>query len=259
MNDSGLSFHQLKEFLEEKTLKYNQSGFILTDPIQVPKHFSKKQDIEISGFLTAAISWGNRKAIIANAHRMMGHMDFEPYGFIMQAGTSDLEKLEKYVHRTFNGSDLKYFVKSLKNIYAYHGGLEKVLHKGFQTDHTIRSALSHLFEVFFEMPGERTRKHLANVQAGASAKRMNMFLRWMVRDDGKGVDFGLWKKIPSSALMLPLDVHTGNVARKLGMLTRKSNDWKAVEEVTDNLRKLDPFDPVKYDFALFGLGIFENF
>ena len=249
----------LKDFLERKAEKFNQPFFIETDPIQVPKLFSEKGNIEIAGFLTAAISWGNRTAIIKNATKLMAMLGNQPFDFIMQASNSEISDLNGYVHRTFNGEDCLYFIYSLRNIYQNYGGLESVFSKGFQKDNSIKSALSHFYDIFFELEGERTRKHISNVRKGASAKRLNMFLRWMVREDDKGVDFGIWKSILTSELMLPLDVHTGNVGRKLGLLKRKSNDWKAVEEITSSLRELDEKDPVKYDFALFGLGVFEKF
>jgi uncharacterized protein (TIGR02757 family) len=250
---------EIKEFLDEKAEKFNRPVFIATDPIQVPKLFSQKENIEIAAFLTATISWGSRPAIIKNALRLMRLMDNRPYEFITQNSEKNLEHLESFVHRTFNGQDCIYFVRSLKNIYQKHGGLQQVFESGFQKENSVQSALNYFYKVFFELPGERTRKHISNVERGAAAKRLNMFLRWLVRTDNCGVDFGLWKGIPASKLMLPLDVHTGNVARKLGLLQRKQNDWKAVEEVTEVLRKFDPQDPVKYDFALFGLGIFEKF
>lgn len=249
----------LKNFLDEKVEKFNQLSFIETDPIQVPRNFSQKENIEIAAFLTASIAWGNRQAIIKNAQRLMNLMDNQPYDFILNASLSDQKKLKSFVHRTFNGSDCIYFIQALKNIYQNYGGLQTVFETGYQHDNSIKTALIYFYSVFFELPGERTRKHVSNVEKGASAKRLNMFLRWMVRKDFKNVDFGIWDGIPASKLMLPLDVHTGNVARKLGLLQRKSNDWKAVEEVTSSLRKFDAGDPVKYDFALFGLGAFEKF
>jgi len=249
----------LKEFLDEKAEKYNRPLFTETDPVQVPRQFIQKENIEIAAFLTATISWGSRPAIIKNALRLMALMNNRPYEFILNAAPSDFEALKPFVHRTFNGDDCIYFAQSLKNIYEKHGGLQPVFENGFKKGNSIKAALQHFHNLFFELPGERTRKHVANVERGASAKRLNMLLRWMIRNDNKGVDFGLWQGIPTSALMLPLDVHTGNVARKLGLLTRKQNDWKAVEEVTETLRTFDPEDPVKYDFALFGLGIFEKF
>lgn len=249
----------LKEFLDEKVDQYNRPHFIETDPIQVPKQFSGKENIEIASFLTATISWGNRAAIIKNALRLMALMDNQPYEFVLDASEKEVAHLRRFVHRTFNGEDTIYFIYSLRNIYSLHGGLEAVFAKGFQQDQTIYGSLKQLHTIFFELEGERTRKHVSNVSKGASAKRLNMYLRWMCRDKSSGVDFGLWKGIPASKLMLPLDVHTGNVGRKLGLLHRKSNDWKAVEEITASLRELDRKDPVKYDFALFGLGVFEKF
>ncbi len=249
----------IKVFLDEKAIKYNQPFFIETDPIQVPKNFSGKENIEIAAFLTATIAWGNRQSIIKNATKLMSLMENEPHDFVLNSSTSDLKILEKFVHRTFNGSDCMYFVCSLKNIYQNHGGLQSVFEKGYLKENEVKSALSEFHNVFFEIAGERSRKHISNVAKGASAKRLNMFLRWMVRKDKTGVDFGLWKGIPQSELLLPLDIHTGNVARKLGLLQRKSNDWKAVEEVTQVLRGFDSADPIKYDFALFGLGAFEKF
>lgn len=254
-----MKVEELKEFLDEKAEKYNQPAFIATDPIQVPRQFSQINNIEIAAFLTATISWGNRSAIIKNALRLMSMMDNRPYEFITEGSTSDFGVLDSFVHRTFNGQDCSYFARSLKNIYQNHGGLQSVFETGFNKGGSVKSALQYFHSVFFEIPGERTRKHIANVERGASGKRLNMFLRWMIRTDKNGVDFGIWKRIPASSLMLPLDVHTGNVARKLGLLARKQDNWKAVEEVTSELRKFDPEDPVKYDFALFGLGVFEKF
>lgn len=254
-----LSNHYLKDFLDEKVDKYNQPEFVETDPIQVPKQFTTKDDIEIAGFLTATIAWGNRAVIIKNALRLMAMLDYQPHDFVLNASEKELARLEKFVHRTFNGEDCIYFIRSLRTICTKYGGLKPVFENGYLKEHSVKSALTHFYLVFFEMEGERTRKHVSNVNKGASAKRLNMYLRWMCRNDKSGVDFGLWKEIPQSALMLPLDVHTGNVGRKLGLLQRKSNDWKAVEEITATLRNFDSDDPIKYDFALFGLGVFENF
>lgn len=254
-----MDIEDLKSFLDEKVIRYNQPSFIETDPIQVPKTFHEKENIEIAGFLTATIAWGNRLSIINNALKLMRLLDNHPLNFILNSGDSDLAGLNQFVHRTFNGLDCIYFVQSLKNIYQNHGGLQLVFEEGFRKEQTIKSALEHFYTVFYEQAGERTRKHVSNINKGASGKRLNMFLRWMVRKDNAGVDFGLWNGIPASALMLPLDIHTGNVARKLGILNRKSNDWRAVEEVTKILRTFNPADPVIYDFALFGLGAFEKF
>lgn len=249
----------IKDFLDEKLLKYNHSSFIETDPIQLPKLFSSKEDIEIAGFLAATISWGNRQSIIKNGRKLMQLMEFEPHNFIVYATNKELDRFSGFVHRTFNSEDVTYFVKSLRNIYIAKGGLQQVFSEGFALENSVWSALVHFREVFFEPGGERTRKHISNAAKGASCKRLNMFLRWMVRNDNTGVDFGLWDNIPASELMLPLDIHTGNVARKLGLLVRKQDDRKAVEEVTGVLKEFDPTDPIKYDFALFGLGIFEKF
>jgi len=254
-----MNFNELKEFLEEKTNKYNQPFFIETDPIQVPKKFSEKKDIEIAGFLTATIAWGSRTTIIKNAEKLMSLLEFQPHEFIINASAAEYKNLEKFVHRTFNGTDCIYFIQSLLNIYKNHNGLQSVFEEGYRKGKTVKSALEYFYSIFFELQGERTRKHVSNVAAGASGKRLNMYLRWMVRNDNRGVDFGIWDKIPMSELMLPLDIHTGTVARKLGLLLRKSNDWKAVEEVTQSLRSYDLADPIKYDFALFGLGAFEKF
>ncbi len=254
-----MNLEELKSFLDEKVTQFNQPAFIETDPIQVPKKFSEKENIEIAGFLTATIAWGNRQAIIKNALRLMSMMDNRPHDFIRHSSEPEMLKLSQFVHRTFNGNDSIYFIRSLKNLYENHGGLQQVFTDGYQQENTVKSSLEYFYNLFFEPEGARTRKHVSNVARGASGKRLNMFLRWMIRKDAAGVDFGLWNRIPASALMLPLDVHTGNVARKLEILKRKSNDWKAVEEVTETLRTFDATDPVKYDFALFGLGAFEKF
>lgn len=249
----------LKTFLDEKVEKFHRPEFIETDPIRVPHNFSTKEDLEIAGFLTATISWGNRPAIIKNALRMMELLDNQPHDFILNASKTETDRLQSFVYRTFNGSDLVYFIRSLQNIYRKYGGLQPIFEDGFKQTGTVYGALKHFHQIFFEPEGARTQKHVSNVVKGASAKRLNMFLRWMCRNDKVGVDFGLWKGIPASALMLPLDLHTGNVGRKLGLLQRRSNDWKAVEEITSALRIFDPEDPIKYDFALFGLGVFEKF
>lgn len=247
-------------FLEEKYLLYNRPVFIETDPIQIPSLFSTKENIEIAGFLAATIAWGQRPTIIRNALQLMKYMGGNPFGFLIHTPEELWGDLSGFKHRTFNSSDCFYFFKSLKNIYQHHGGLEKVFTDGFLKENSVYSALSYFRKIFFELEHEhRTEKHVSDVEKGSAAKRLNMFLRWMVRKDQQGIDFGIWKQIPPSALMLPLDVHTANVSRKLGLLTRTQNDWQAVEEVTLNLRKLDAMDPVKYDFALFGLGVFEKF
>jgi uncharacterized protein (TIGR02757 family) len=248
---------ELKAFLDEKVDKYNRPDFIPTDPIQIPHQFTKKEDIEIAGFLTATIAWGQRVTIINNSNKLMDLMDRSPADFIMHSKEKDLKRFDGFVHRTFNSTDAAFFIRSLKNIYRNHGGLEKTFSSSGKND--LQYSISHFREIFFSIPHElRTGKHVSNPAENSSAKRICMFLRWMVRKDKRGVDFGLWKMSPS-LLMCPLDVHSGSVARKLGLLERSQNDWKAVEELSLNLRKLDPKDPVKYDFALFGLGAFEKF
>ena len=264
---------ELKFLLDSKVNQYNHPEFIQSDPIQVPHRFSRKEDIEIAAFLTATISWGQRKSIIKNANRLMELMDNSPYEFIMDSGFnfasddsnySSVEypewlEIKRFVHRTFNGDDCLYFFESIRNIYRHHHGLEAVFTDGYQSRDTAFGALNHFRNVFLSIPhANRIRKHISDVTSNSSAKRLNMFLRWMVRNNENEVDFGLWKNIPPSALMLPLDIHTGNVARDLGLLERKQNDWKAVEEITSVLRIFDPSDPVKYDFALFGIGAFEG-
>ena len=253
-----MNFNELKEFLDTKVEAYNHPRFLEEDPLQIPHRFSRKEDIEISGFLTATIAWGNRKSIINNATKMMALLDNEPHSFVMNHFNDELVKLEPFVHRTFNGLDFHYFIKSLRNIYLKHGGLEKVFAKNQSSD-SLQTSISEFKKVFFELPHEiRTTKHVSDPLKGSAAKRINMFLRWMVRDNSTGVDFGIWNSLQPSQLSCPLDVHSGNVARKLKLLTRKQNDAKALLELDQNLRKLDPLDPVKYDFALFGLGVFEK-
>ncbi len=250
---------EIKDFLDEKVVKYNHPKFLEDDPLQIPHRFTKKEDIEISGFLTATIAWGNRKSIINNASNLMQLLDHAPHDFIMNHAEQDLQKLDSFVHRTFNGIDLGYFVKSIKNIYTNHGGLENIF-TIYQENKSLQPAITKFKSIFFELPHHsRTTKHVSDPSKGSAAKRINMFLRWMVRDNSTGVDFGLWKGIPPAHLSCPLDVHSGRVARKLRLLSRKQNDAKALLELDKRLRKLDPKDPVKYDFALFGLGVFEKF
>ena len=249
---------QLKIYLDSKVEKFNQLEFIESDPIQIPHKFTKKEDIEIAGFLAATIAWGNRKMIIRNSNRMVDYMDNAPYDFVVNHQESDLEKLNGFVHRTFNDQDFKQFIKSLKNIYLQHGGIEEVFTK-YQGESDMKEAIFQFREHFFEIDHlQRTHRHVSNPLKGSAAKRINMYLRWMVRNDNKGVDFGLWKGVPMSKLSIPLDVHSGRIGRELGMLHRKQNDWKAVAELDEQLRLLDPNDPVKYDYALFGIGVFDD-
>ncbi|MCP4884687.1 MAG: TIGR02757 family protein [Flavobacteriales bacterium] len=251
-----MSITDIKHFLDEKVVQYNNPKFIESDPIQIPHQFSAKEDIEIAAFLTATISWGNRKMIIKNASKLMEIMGNSPYDFVMES--KPVDNLQ-FVHRTFNAIDLQYFITGLRNIYTNHKGLEAVFNKHIANDN-IQSSIHHFKGLFFELEHpERTQKHISDPYKGSAAKRINMFLRWMVRNDNTGVDFGLWNTISPSLLSCPLDVHSGKVARKLGLLNRKQNDAKALQELDTNLRKMDPDDPVKYDFALFGLGVFEKF
>ena len=248
----------LKEFLDIKSEEYNNTAFIENDPIQVPHKFKTKGDIEISAFLTATIAWGNRKSIINSSKKMMGLLENDPYQFIINHSDKDLKSLLRFVHRTFNGYDFIQFVKSLKNIYCNHGGLEMVFFNNMK-DNSLHNSIHQLKKIFFEKEHlNRTRKHVSDPFKGSAAKRINMFLRWMVRKDDKGVDFGIWNSINQKNLSCPLDVHSGNIARKLGILKRKQNDHKAVLELDNSLRKYDESDPVKYDFALFGIGVNER-
>jgi len=251
--------NELREFLDAKVIQYNNPQFLNSDPIQVPHLFTKKEDIEISAFLTSTIAWGNRKSIIKNALYLMDLMDHDPHNFVLYHNESELIKLEPFVHRTFNSVDLVYFIKALRSIYRQYGGLEAIFSK-YTTQYSTQPAISKFKLTFFELTHpKRTTKHISDPAKGSAAKRINMFLRWMVRDNATEVDFGIWKSIPPALLSCPLDVHSGNVARKLGLLHRKQNDSKAVNELDSYLRKMDPTDPVKYDFALFGLGVFEKF
>ena len=250
---------QLKEFLDEKVEQYNTPKFIESDPIQIPHLFSKKEDIEIAGFLSATIAWGNRKSIINNANKMIQLLDNSPYDFILNHNESDLEQLETFVHRTFNGLDFITFIKGLQHIYKNHEGLEAVFAKHAEKN-SLQASIHNFKSYFFEIEHlQRTQKHISDPLKNSAAKRINMFLRWMIRNDKTGVDFGIWQSLSPSQLSCPLDVHSGNVARKLGLLKRKQNDGKALSELDKSLRKLDITDPVKYDFALFGLGVFESF
>lgn len=255
---NGLSNSELKDFLDEKSFQYNQKIFIDSDPIQIPHQYEKKEDIEIASFLTSIIAWGQRKTIIKNGYKMMGILENSPHDYILNASEKEIEKAH-IIHRTFNPIDFRYFIKTLKRIYLDYGNLENLF---CNSDNKKNMHLSiHNFKTIFfqnEFP-KRSTKHISDPFKGSACKRINMFLRWMVRVDDKGVDFGIWKKISPSILSCPLDVHSGNVARKLRLLLRTQNDHKAVLELDQKLRTLDPKDPVKYDFALFGLGVFEGF
>lgn len=253
-----MNSNEIKDFLDYKAAEYEQPSFLEYDPIQIPHLFNKKEDIEIAGFLISSIAWGNRLSIIKSGKRMLELMGNDPYHFVMQHTEKDLDTFSNFVHRTFNGSDLSYFIRALRNLYVKYDGLEATFSKTLNNDRLVQN-INEFRNYFFELKHEkRTEKHVANPFKGSAAKRINMFLRWMVRDSKNGVDFGLWKSISPSQLSCPLDIHSGNVARSLGLLYRKQNDQKAVEELDLNLRKYDPQDPVKYDYALFGLGVFEG-
>ena len=250
---------ELKSFLDDKARAFEYPQFLEQDPIQIPHRFNKKEDIEIAGFLIATIAWGNRVSIIKSGIRMMDLMDNDPHHFVMEHNEADLKPLKDFVHRTFNGIDFIYFIKALRNIYNSHKGLEAAFSQKGNTATMYENI--HLFKrTFFELEHEkRTEKHVSDPLNGSAAKRLNMYLRWMVRPATKGVDFGIWEQLSTAQLSCPLDVHSGNVARSLGLLKRKQNDHKALIELDTALRKFEPLDPVKYDFALFGLGVYEGF
>jgi uncharacterized protein (TIGR02757 family) len=246
----------LKNLLEELHDRYNNASFIESDPVSIPHSFSRREDIEISGFLVSTIAWGNRKAIISNGHRLMERLDRDPYAFVMNASEREIAGLSGFVHRTFNSDDLVVFIRALGDICGRHLSLGCYFESLYARSRDMRVVLSDFRREFFssEHPG-RSEKHISSIDKGSACKRLNMYLRWMVRHDDRGVDFGLWKSIPPSALYIPLDVHAGNMARALGLLARRQNDWKAVEEVTLSLRDFDSDDPVRYDYSLFGAGV----
>jgi uncharacterized protein (TIGR02757 family) len=247
---------ELFDLLESRAAFYNRPSFIDLDPISIPHRFTRKEDIEIAGFLSATIAWGNRRSIVSNGRKLMMLMDESPFEFTMHARPIDTKPLLTFVHRTFNGEDCLCFIHALRQIYLDYGGLEPLFSC---INHQGAAAAIIQFRQIFLMHEHlaRTEKHIANPATGSASKRINMFLRWMVRKDQTGVDFGLWTKYHPRNLVCPLDVHSGAVARKLGLLQRSQNDWKAAMELTCALREFDQDDPVKYDFALFGMGIAE--
>jgi uncharacterized protein (TIGR02757 family) len=248
----------IKNLLDQMVDEYNRLEFIPDDPVSIPHRFHVKEDIEIAGFLTATISWGQRKTILKNALTLMQLMDHAPFQFIQDHSEKDLDRFKLFTHRTFNAEDCIFFIRSLRNIYKVYGGMESLFQTPEGTD--LKEGMMAFRRKFFSVPySPRSSKHIADPSKGASAKRINMFLRWMVRKDDCGVDFGIWNSIRPSQLYCPLDVHTGNSARHLGILNIRQDNWKAVEELTSYLRKLDPQDPVKYDYALFGMGLNRNF
>lgn len=253
----------LKYFLDEKVALYNRFDFIELDPISIPHQYKKKQDIEISGFFAATLAWGQRVTVINKCKELLLMMDNAPHDFLMNHSLRDLKAFEKFKHRTFNATDVLYFVESLSQYYKKQNSLEDAFLASSDTTSgfPIEEGLMHFHETFFSLPDypKRTLKHVSTPARKSACKRLNMYLRWMVRHDERGVDFGIWKKLSPSQLICPCDVHVERVARKLKLIKRKQLDWETALELTANLRSLDPLDPVKYDFALFGLGIIEHF
>jgi uncharacterized protein (TIGR02757 family) len=250
-----LNFSELKDFLDEKADIYNNVEFIQDDPVQIPHRFNLKQDIEIAGFLAATISWGNRKAIIKSADKMLEIMGNSPYDFVLNHSESDLNVIkDKSIHRTFNGEDFGYFISRFKEIYTENRSLED-LFLVHENENNFQHSIERFRQKFLGVEKHRTHKHVSSPYKNSSSKRIIMFLRWMTRKDNRGVDLGIWQNIDQKHLSIPLDVHTGNISRKLGLVTRTQNDWKTVEELDVAIRKFDDKDPAKYDFALFGLGV----
>jgi uncharacterized protein (TIGR02757 family) len=253
--------NNLKRFLNSKVDFYNQPSFIATDPICIPHLFTKKQDIEIAGFFAAIFAWGNRTTIINKSKELITLMDNAPHQFILQHQKKDLQKLEGFKHRTFNSTDLLYCIEFFKMHYSKNNSLQNAFTQWMnKKDSTIENGLKGFYHYFFSLPhiAERTKKHIASPEKNSSCKRLNMFLRWMVRIDNTGVDFGIWKNISPAQLVIPIDVHVARVAKKLHLLRRNQTDWQTAIELTEYLRTLDDKDPVKYDFALFNLGVIEK-
>lgn len=252
---------KLQAFFNRKVKEYNQPAFIAADPVCIPHLFTKKQDIEIAGFFAAIFAWGNRTTIIQKAKELMQLMEMQPHQFCLEAGPVELKKLEQFKHRTFNATDLLYCVEFFRKHYQQYDSLEYAFMPGNKAPNSVKEALSYFHHYFFSLEDAplRTRKHISTPEKGSSCKRLNMFLRWMVRKDKQGVDFGIWKQINPSQLICPIDVHVARVAKRFQLLDRKQTDWQAAEELTSYLKKLDPKDPAKYDFALFGLGVIEKY
>ena len=254
--------NNLKEFLDSKVDFYNQPSFIANDPISVPHQFSNQQDIEIAGFFAAIFSWGNRSTIINKSNELMQLMDNTPHQFVLQHQKKDLKKLEGFKHRTFNATDLLYCIEFFKSHYSKNNSLENAFTRGMhKKDATVENGLTGFYNYFFSLPDipERTKKHIASPEKKSSCKRLNMYLRWMVRNDTKGVDFGIWKTISPAQLVIPIDVHVLRVAKRFNLLYDDKTNWQAALELTAYLRTLDAGDPVKYDFALFGTGVMEKY
>ena len=254
-----LTTPELKKHLDEQVAKYNRPSFIEKDPISIPHQFLNQKDIEITAFFAAVLAWGNRKTIIAKSQELVDRMNNEPYNFVMNHTDEDLKKLEGFKHRTFNDTDLLYFIDFFKRHYSENESLESAFipDGGFTS---VENSLIHFEKEFFnhENAPKRSKKHIATPARSSACKRLNMFLRWMVRKDEKGVDFGIWKQIPMSELICPIDLHVERTARKLMLITRKPVDWLTAIELTESLKELDKNDPVKYDYALFGLSLGED-
>ena len=257
--DNRANQDSLKAFFDKKVAVYNQVSFIKDDPICIPHLFSKKQDIEIAGFFASIFAWGNRTTIIQKSKELMQLMDNAPHQFCVEHQESDLKKLLAFKHRTFNTTDLLYFIEFLKTHYSIHESLEAAF--CLAPDNNPAARLHHFNQYFFSLPDAppRTKKHIATPSKGSTCKRLNMYLRWMVRKDNKGVDFGIWNTIKPSELICPIDLHVARVAKRFQLLDRTKIDWQAGLELTQYLKTLDPKDPVKYDFALFGLGVIEKY
>lgn len=251
----------LKDFFDEKVRLYNQPEFIKDDPVCIPHQFTQRADIEIAGLFAAVFAWGNRTTIIHKSCELMQLMDNAPYDFCLHHSDRDLQSITTFKHRTFNTTDLLYFIEFLKYHYTKHKSLEDAFVPGKSLEGGIEWALTCFHNEFFSLEHvpNRTRKHIATPYKGSTCKRLNMYLRWMVRNDQQGVDFGIWKKIKPAELICPIDLHVARVAKRFGLLDRKQTDWQAAIELTSYLRTLDPDDPVKYDFALFGLGVIEKY
>ncbi len=254
------SFEELKDFLDEKVDQFNQPDFIELDPISIPHQFTKKQDIEIAGLIAAVLAWGQRVTIINKAKDFLNRTDNSPHDFLLNHKSKDLKRFKGYKHRTFNETDALYFIEFLSQFYRKQDSLEEAFALKDSESH-VGNGLIHFHKLFFSLEDfpVRTKKHIPTPERKSACKRINMYLRWMVRQDKKGVDFGVWKKIKPSQLICPVDLHVERVARKLKLIKRKQMDWETALELTANLKKLDPADPVKYDFALFGLGVMEKF
>lgn len=247
---------KLKKTLNNAVLEYNRPAFITNDPVSIPHMFSKKQDIEIAGFFAAILAWGQRTTILNNCKNLMSRMDQHPHDFVLHAGKKEFQRLEGFVHRTFQQDDLFYFIHFFQWWYQNHDSLEYAFLPQKESFRDMYSCLLSFREIFFSQEHlSRTHKHVSSPATGSACKRINLFLRWMVRKDSAGVDFGIWESISPSQLICPLDVHVGRIAREFKLLKREKDDWQAALELTKNLRKLDPLDPIKYDYALFGLGV----